>query len=69
MAHAITNIPGIAGHKSPSFLERLRKSFSDYSSYRETLAGLQALSEMELLDLGISRYDIERIARESVYGR
>jgi uncharacterized protein YjiS (DUF1127 family) len=68
MAHAITNSPGITGYETPGFLKRLKKSFSDYGLYRDTLADLQALSERELFDLGISRYDIEQIARESVYG-
>ena len=34
-----------------------------YFRYRETLAELSRLSDRELDDLGINRYDIERVAR------
>ena len=36
-----------------------------WNAYRRTLNELERLSERELKDLGISRYDIHRIARES----
>lgn len=33
--------------------------------YRNAIRELQQLSDRELQDLGISRYDIEQVARES----
>ena len=33
------------------------------SRYNRTIRELQRLSDLELRDIGISRYDIERIAR------
>jgi uncharacterized protein YjiS (DUF1127 family) len=35
-----------------------------YLRYRETVRELQQLSDRELDDLGISRYQIENVARE-----
>lgn len=39
------------------------------SAYRRTRAELAVLSDRELDDLGLSRWDIDRVAREAVYGR
>jgi uncharacterized protein YjiS (DUF1127 family) len=49
-------------------LPRLRRSLADWQLYRITLTELERLTERDLADLGISRYDIPRIARETVYG-
>ena len=35
----------------------------NYLQYRETVAELSRLTDRELEDLGISRYDIETVAR------
>lgn len=51
-----------------SRIEALRRSITEYRQYRNTLAELSALTDRDLNDLGISRYDIASIARESVYG-
>ena len=37
-----------------------------YFQYRETVAELSRLTDRELEDLGISRYDIDSVARGSV---
>lgn len=50
------------------FIARLRKSYDDYRLYRATVNELSQLSDRDLADLGISRYDIVAIGRESVYG-
>ncbi len=42
------------------------KTVENYRLYRRTVKELSALSDRELSDLNISRWDIERIARESV---
>ncbi len=36
-----------------------------WNAYRKTLGELEQLSERELRDVGITRYDIQRIARDS----
>jgi uncharacterized protein YjiS (DUF1127 family) len=37
--------------------------------YERTVAELNSLSDRELLDLGISRFSIPELARESAYGK
>lgn len=47
---------------------RIGRSYADWRDYNRTLDELARLSDRELDDLGISRYDLPRIAREAVYG-
>ncbi|SDG64828.1 DUF1127 domain-containing protein [Pelagibacterium luteolum] len=42
----------------------IRKSFKRWSAYQQTVRELNALGNRELSDLGISRSDIQRVARE-----
>jgi uncharacterized protein YjiS (DUF1127 family) len=68
MAHAI-NLNAYADHAEQSGLfARLRQSFADYRAYLATYDELNALSDRELADLDLSRLDVRRIARDSVYG-
>ena len=46
----------------------VRKAFADYRLYRRTLGELEALSNRELRDLGLSRFTIRQVAYDSVYG-
>ena len=50
------------------WLARARKALADRVLYSRTLAELHGLNDRDLRDLGISRHDIARIAREAVYG-
>lgn len=43
----------------------LRASLRRRAVYRQTIAELKALTERDLGDLGISRWDINRVAREA----
>ena len=56
------------GHSRPGLLARVNGAIADYRLYRRTLSELEGLSNRELRDLGISRFSIRQIARESVYG-
>jgi uncharacterized protein YjiS (DUF1127 family) len=47
---------------------QLKQRIADYRLYLRTLEELNALNERDLSDLGISRFEVKRIARESVYG-
>jgi len=42
----------------------IRKTFRKWSAYQQTVRELNALGNRELNDLGITRGDIERIARD-----
>jgi uncharacterized protein YjiS (DUF1127 family) len=49
-------------------IDRLRDAWADWRLYRRTRDELAGLSDRDLADLGISRYDIDAIARSTVYG-
>ena len=59
-----------------SVLEELRSAFAAWradaskrAAYRETRRQLMQLTDRELDDLGVARWDIDSVARRSVYGR
>lgn len=41
----------------------IRNSFNNWREYRKTVTELSALSNRELSDLGIARFDIHTVAR------
>ncbi len=47
----------------------LNNFWQDYRLYRQTVKELTNLSDRELADLNISRWDIDRIARQAVESR
>lgn len=47
----------------------LRAAWSEYRAYIDTLTELEAMSDRDLADIGISRHSIRDIAREAVYGK
>lgn len=49
-------------------LDRVREARAKRATYNRTVAELTALSDRDLADLGISRLNIEDIARTHVYG-
>jgi len=55
-------------HSVTSWASPLWLRFSQYRMYRKTLREMQRMSARELADFGLSRCDINRIARECVYG-
>ncbi len=70
MAHAIS---AVASH--PTLAERVREFFNNYKAasarralYRQTVSELSALSNHDLSDIGISRGQIEDIARQHAFG-
>lgn len=44
----------------------IAKSFNNWRKYRQTVTELGRMSNRELLDLGIDRVDINRVARDAV---
>jgi uncharacterized protein YjiS (DUF1127 family) len=49
------------------FVAQLKQRLANYRRYRATLAELQALSPRDLADLGLSEYDLQSVAWDSVY--
>lgn len=64
----ILNFPAAANGASNGLLARFQKAWADYKLYSRTVAELQLLSNRELQDLGLSRFAIRQVARDSVYG-
>lgn len=50
-------------------MTRLRDAWTQYRSYRRTLAELSGLSDRALRDLNFDRDDLSAIARRDAYGR
>ncbi len=47
--------------------KNIAQSVRDYRMYAKTRAELEALTDRELDDLGVSRLQLDEIAREAVY--
>lgn len=48
-----------------TMFEVLKSRYSSWKRYARTIKELEGLSSRELADLGISRSDIQRVAREA----
>ncbi len=69
MAYALN---AVASH--PNLAARVREFFNDYKAasarralYRQTVSELSALSNYDLADIGLSRGQIEEIARQHAF--
>ncbi|MFN0114626.1 MAG: DUF1127 domain-containing protein [Paracoccaceae bacterium] len=58
---------GFAGRIAAYFAD-LRAARKRQAVYRQTLRELNALSDRDLTDMGISRWTLESVAREAAYG-
>jgi uncharacterized protein YjiS (DUF1127 family) len=68
MAHAI-DLNAYADHADqPGLVARLRQSFADYRAYLAVHEELNALSDRELADVGLSRLTVRDVARNAIYG-
>lgn len=45
--------------------DRFKTRYTQHRRYRQTLAELRALSRRDLDDIGVSPYDVRRIARDA----
>jgi uncharacterized protein YjiS (DUF1127 family) len=68
MTHVLTYERDAADYGGAGWLGRWRKAIADWRSYRQTYEELEALSDRELADLGLSRHSIRDVAREAAYG-
>lgn len=66
MAHAL-NMTDYAANAPvrEGFFARIRQSFVNYRKFVAVYDELQALSDRELADLGMSRFDLRQIANEA----
>ena len=68
MAHAINLNVDARYVEQPGLFARLRQSFADRQEFLATYEMLNALTDRQLADFGVSRPSIREIARASVYG-
>lgn len=68
MAYVAQSFQAIPVRDKPDTLGRLRRAVSNYRKFRKAYEELDALSDRELADIGVSRHDIREIAREAAYG-
>jgi uncharacterized protein YjiS (DUF1127 family) len=47
----------------------MRSNYAKHKAYKSTLKELGRLTDYQLLDMGLSRYDIHELALETAYGR
>ncbi|OYU17486.1 MAG: hypothetical protein CFE34_15485 [Rhodobacteraceae bacterium PARR1] len=53
----------------PGFLANVKAALARRAVYMQTVRELDALTDRELADLGISRLDVPALAREAAYGK
>jgi uncharacterized protein YjiS (DUF1127 family) len=46
-----------------------RSNYAKHKAYKSTIKELGRLTDYQLLDMGLSRYDIHELARQTAYGR
>ena len=68
MAHAINLNAGATHVEQPGLFARLRQTFADRREFLATYNMLNALSDRQLADMGVSRLGLREIAHASVYG-
>ena len=68
MAHAITLNDYASYADQPGLFARLHRVLVDHRAYLATYNELNALSDRELDDIGLSRLNVRDVARETIYG-
>lgn len=68
MANASTFYTGRSAAPTMGFWASFRQAMADRAAYRRTHDELSQLTDRELIDLGFTRHDINRVARQAVYG-
>lgn len=69
MANIVANSQSFPSNPGYELFAGLRNAFADWKLYHQTLSELRSLNARELADLGISRFALADIARDSVYGK
>lgn len=60
---------GSFAQKIAEFRGFVADRFAKYQVYRDTMGELNALSDRDLSDLGLTRGDVHRVAVEAAYGK
>jgi uncharacterized protein YjiS (DUF1127 family) len=65
-AEKVSNVK--IGERIGSYALGFGKRIGDYRLYMRTLRELQAMSERDLADLGLTSFQLKDVARDAVYG-
>jgi uncharacterized protein YjiS (DUF1127 family) len=69
---ALTGLPVLAAgaeQRRDTFAARASQAWKRFRAYRATRVDLQALTDRQLADVGLTRATVEEAARHAVYGR
>lgn len=69
MAYISTTGNPAGTQKREGIFAKLKAAFQRRRLYLQTVEELNSLSDRDLRDLAISRYDVRRIAKEAAYGK
>ena len=58
-----------AEQRNDTVAARARQAWKRFRAYRATRVDLQALTDRQLADVGLTRATVEETARRAVYGR
>lgn len=67
MAYVSAQMRPALSNRNHGIFHRIREAFARYRLYNATARELSQLSDRDLKDIGISRCDIQSIARQSAY--
>ena len=68
-ATALRVLSAGAEQRNDTFAARARQAWERFRAYRATRVDLQALTDRQLADVGLTRATVEETARQAVYGR
>jgi uncharacterized protein YjiS (DUF1127 family) len=69
MAHVSTRSYSVSfGERFAALVKSVQETAARRALYRRTIRELNLLSDRDLMDLGVSRWDIPALAREAAYG-
>jgi uncharacterized protein YjiS (DUF1127 family) len=63
---AVKEVNQMSNQRGMTMFETLKSRYSRWQRYSRTVTELESLSNRDLADLGISRTDIHRVAKDAV---
>ena len=67
MFNEVAPVRPAINNRTGGFLNGVSQRFAQYRTYRRTLDDLEALTDRELADLGVSRHLIRAVAYRAAY--
>ena len=67
MFNEVASVRPAINHRMGGFLNGVSQRFAQYRTYRRTLDELEALTDRDLADLGVSRHQLRAVAYRAAY--